>query len=862
MRRPFRRRRPGGTAVIITLVALTLLAIIALALTASMRNERLSARNFMDKTKAALFSEMGNNHALALLKEMCGTTNRFWAVRPGEGYLASGSNHVLDVALPLSSGLGGANDANLNISSFTATNVSAVVSTNVPLSVRWLYVYEDGSVSASPPASYNATNRVTGRYGFWVDTENHRVNLNTAWKRETNSASPLGASTVDLAVLANISEAKADEIHGHVRTNRFFNAPEEVREMDVDFEENKLQTTHFSHDPEVTYWGAPRIVLTTQASQAVGRPFLDILKTDDSDPGRMSAVHPEKLNAVIRQLVDYLGRKDWPVGPPGGDFGSKYFPGLPNPAEASRHQLFQLALHIIDYVRAKESAQDVVQKIAGRRNGENYQYTWTDDVNDLTSLSRAPCITEMAIYEEPAANPITKTYWGEFRLEIHLPENYGLPSLDLGQLSVKVAWWHGWYTYLLDGAGPGEVVAPLTSDNVLIDGTTPGTTLPRGRYAVVTVPVNLRWKEADGRRNEFYLKAYLCTDPLDPGLSYVEEAPMITGYFDGSVGVIPYTVDAPDVPKANITSMEVDDPRVNKHNNDWRRHSPGSAAAAGNSFGGVNSISSLGTPPLSVAAQQDVDGAGRLSGESLFMPAPKGTEDNPLGMVRSVAELGRVFTGGMGGYTAGVPWRTLRFQPSSSTNILPDWVLLDLFAAPRNPADAHDTSRRLVEGTPNVMAGRININSVAAPFETEAAVSLNRNGPMSALLRGAGLPQPSQYTQTVVNIRQGTLASAGKNYSSPALTNTPMVLRGQIAEIRGVADGGEETEGGLGDFVDLTTTQAGVFRVYSVGQSLLQTKDNVLKVTGEQRDCTLFERFVPASGPVKFRVIYHREITF
>ena len=47
-----------------------------------------------------------------------------------------------------------------------------------PMPVSWIYVREDGTREASP--AFNAANPVIGRFAYWADIENGRVNLNTA----------------------------------------------------------------------------------------------------------------------------------------------------------------------------------------------------------------------------------------------------------------------------------------------------------------------------------------------------------------------------------------------------------------------------------------------------------------------------------------------------------------------------------------------------------------------------------------------------------------------------------------------------------------------------------------------------------
>ncbi len=875
------RRPPAttqGAALVLTLVLLSLMAIIAVALAVGMRTDRTSARYFLDHAKAAMFEDQGVNHAASLLRTLCGSTNYAWAVQPGQGYAStSTTSKTLSISVPLNSGLGTqADDPNLNLASFTSQGYRIVNPANVAMKVKWIYVRQNGALDTTTSLALSNSNPIVGRYGFWVDPESSRVNWNTAYKRDSTKTQTLSPDNIDLAALDGISAnpAIADQIHAFVQGTRFFNSPSEVRAAntanDSNFltavNTNRFTTTYWSHDPEQTYWGAPRIVLTTRQKLAGGKPFIDILKQPDTgDPGLLDNIDLyTKLPQAVKLVADYLARTDWPVGPSGSSFGSKFFDtaSYPNPTQARQYLATQLAIHIIDYVRAKESTESMVQRLTGMLDSSgNFYRSWWDSSTDLSSHSRQVHITEMGAYVDPNPAPVVPAdpfrYNGQIFLEIHLPRNYGLAAYDLSNLAVQVIWNISWY----DSNNKLGTPLGLDTTNTKINGL-PATSLPAGGYAVVTVPFTYNpsqrypWS-VPSRPSRLYLKAYLLPKTnLDPAYN-IDAAPIITGYYDGNTGIIPYDVDLSATLPNAITTVETDDPRINGDCRDWKRR------ATGNSLGAVNSASTLGgspSPSVYTQAPQDTNTSGLLTDDGLTMPPPAGKTGNLDGIVHSVAELGCVLTGSQGEYGSGtqprsVSWRSLRFQPTKA-NSLPDWALLDLFTVPLNTTN-RNTALAFTSTTSNSIHGRINLNGLIEPFEP--TLSLARITPLAALLKGLSFPGGSTHLDIAQNIYNRVLAGDVTQYKGHSKIYT---LRGEIAEVKGLSDTGESTELRLQDIVDLATTQSNVFRVYSVGQSILQSKDGRYVSTGESRGCTFIERQVTTSGNVSFHLIYHQDINF
>ena len=164
------------------------------------------------------------------------------------------------------------------------------------------------------------------------------------------------------------------------------------------------------------------------------RKFLDILREDipDPDPGILenlaggqpdwtnangveskAPLLPNKLDAVVRMLMDYISRKNWPLSP-GVSFKDKYYPGTAD----SDGRLGQIAVNIIDYVRAKESPTQIIAPLrfaVGPANavGDNKnkftlhpKFTYGVD-NSYQGICRAPYITEMGFWieKEPSEPP-------------------------------------------------------------------------------------------------------------------------------------------------------------------------------------------------------------------------------------------------------------------------------------------------------------------------------------------------------------------------------------------------------------------------------------------------------------------------
>lgn len=328
------------------------------------------------------------------------------------------------------------------------------------------------------------------------------------------------------------------------------------------------------------------------------------------------------------------------------------------------------------------------------------------------------------------------------------------------------------------------------------------------------------------------------------------------------------------VPPANIRSAETNDPRVNALAVDWttqESHSLGTVNSS-NATRGASSMAPLPNTP-NPPPQPDTSANGRYSTASFRMPYPKGHPNNPHGLVLSPGELGFIHTGLEGKsrgtpLKTGTPWRTIRLQPNrnADTTEVPDWALMDLFTVPSVVPEAAET---LFAPYGTAVAGRVNLNATAAELshlQHRAALTaalLNARKSTIDLSAKLSATEAAAIAEAIANrtladrriVNARTLLE-GKQYGYAMGFDSP----GEVVEIKGIADGGEESEELVRSISNLLTTRSNVFSVYSIGQSIKQTPTGRLIITGEQRQHSMIERYLTSDNKVNFRSVYFRNI--
>ncbi|TLD68929.1 hypothetical protein FEM03_19915 [Phragmitibacter flavus] len=978
-----------GTALVVTVFFVALLTLMVVAYFESAKFDHTSAGGHLDRTKAGLFAREGMERVIATLQretvdparaegqsvEDHTRLRRNWLTQPGALIVPNdppADQKLLARRVELSSGAPLATTysdpifqgPDLNAPMVSESLVSTRLITDrvdpatgepVALRLKWVYVRQNSDTGdrsfdfAEEPVLTDAANPLVGRFAYWADDESSKINYNLAWKRnlDTSSTSLVNRnpkshpSWINLTALSlpggtGLTEAMADALHQWTVASpaRYFNTFADARQLEPEvpglsdmLAYNKFELTHYNHDPDTTFFGEERIMLTTNRDLvpknpdgSYARKFIDIMRddvaADESDPGDLDflaggqqdwlndptgqQVVPNKFDAVVRDLLRYISEKNWPIAP-GVSFKDKYYPGSLD----SDIRLAQIIVNIIDYVRAKESSLDIIAplRFGVAPDGKytlhaTHAYAATDSYQ---GVSRSPYFTELGMYVEkdptpqptprPAGWPAGKSlYKCYYTAEFYLPESYGVeegidlvPDLApqpaanssmgwvLGITGVSanshVCYFPSPRGNLVNMQGTLDAVRIFRSD--LTGGEGPNQTMLMPGKRVVVTKMFYRDKSYVQQPNaNVRMAAYRSTTNLNGILTSLGRRPRLL--LSPQSGSLNYrTSDPSTTPMSAMLTLETDDPRANGHSSDWQ---PNTAGA--NSLGNINSRSTLGRPPLDVKPQQDTDANGLLTDASLYMPPPKGfgvnDAQNDNGLMSSVGELGYVVTG-TDAYSGSTPWRTLRLQPNNypDASVLPDWALLDLFTVPNSFGAA---SNEMLKPHGTSVGGRINVNSHVLPFE-----HLARDRGLVALVAGSSaLRHPA--SEVASNIYHQVLADGehqkGKVYGYPWTAasgggdlgnayDTP----GEICEIKGVADGGEASEALMREIASLITTRGGVFSIYTVGQSLKQTRNGRLRVTAEQRQQAVVERYLnnrntqnPNDDEVQFRTIYFRNL--
>lgn len=849
--------RRDGVALVATLGVIVVLAAVIVSLTLAMRLDRQAAHYFTERTRADMLALEGVESVRAIVQHATAPGN-FWVSSPGS-LLSTATADFSEAAVTLLfSGAAAPTDDSFPdldravISDDLLPALTGSASGHTPLRVGWVYVRKNGErelIAVGTPDTSDSDNPIIGRFAFWADDETARINLNTAWK---NTASPTAAashpSRINLTTLPGIEEEVADAIRGAAQAFAF-GSPDGARRVSPAAAEavsdNRFSLTHYSASPLENPWGEPKIYLTTRESRLPpeiaaqanrSEYFIDILQNPSNDPGDLASLNTGKVTSVLNRLRGLLARQDWPYA--GGSFRDKY-------GDANT---LQMAIDIIEYVRAAESARPVVEPLRLQPTGAS-SYTFSGSgvttPGVMIGNSRRPMLTEVGAW---ISAPVPSESGGHpsldfvYKAEFYFPNSYGLSAETLlgRRLDITV--------YYLKA--PGSSGVPYLDMSAAIDpisaANTEFTQTENGTFAVVTGRKTFTHSALTAQRpSEIYMRVVLQrggnVGVQSPGFgfSFWELAPASLEDVADLGWINTYLrIDVPSVPEASpetMTTLQVADPRINKRREDWVQRP--------NTLGDVNGTlwlsevaSPAGQPP------QDRSGSGQISDASLALPAP-----NPNGSVQSIAELGNLPTG-IRTEPNPVPWRSLRLQPTpSGAQSPPDWALLDLFAVPPLA-----TAAGAMESSPSsagVRRGGINLNAGIEPFGD----SVLRDVPLRALFESVPNPSPAFVEQAVESIQtRRPSASNGRRYGPEEF----LVSVGELTELQNIADQGEESERNLDGIVDLATVQGSAYRVAAIGQTLTQTPTGDLVLQAESSISATIER-TPDGGT---RVVHWKSV--
>lgn len=834
---------------VISLVFIILITIVIVGFVTTTSLERKTVQSHYAKVQADLYNSMAVGVAASRIKEAT-VDGGWWVSQPGRiarGLATTNSSTVQFIelssgtaALPVTEDL----SVNLNPASLTSGTGLIAADSGQAMPVKWVYVREDGSQvfnSASVPTYDPAGSPIVGRYAFWADDQSCRLNLNVA----ASSLAPAVESGshpahLGLASLATFTGSDLSALRTF-RQSALFESPQEAKAaadsatLRSGLDDQKLDLTHYSHSPDRNLFGDSKIVLTTKAERAGTAPFFDILSAPGLDPGVNANIDATKFNTLFNTLYAYLSRKDWPLNP-GKSFVDKYGP----------ENTAQIVLNLIDYVRSAEAEKVIVE--ASRGSFSSGVFSWAGSVATTSGImgnARRMLITQMGVWVSDTAPWVCK-----FRTEVYLPLSVGDSTTEVNLLDGD--------RYMLN-----EVACPEFNGSA----SQAGDFRKISSYGSIeggTGAMAQRAKMKPGQFRTITMTFTASSGTARPaGPVYLRSTIRIAGNPNVGADIAPlwqstgtgqarYQIDPPGLTVNQITSLAINDPVINKSRADWTNQ-------GANTFGASTSFraSTLGQLPGSVVPQQDTSSTGVLSDAGFGFPAVKGSSKNPLGMVQSLGELGQIHTGGKGALLAGVPWRTLRFQPRLATDqSLPDWALLDLFAVPGDArgilqeseidTDLERRNAAVFQPVPSSIGGLINVNARLHPF-SELSQPVKRTTPLVAALRNdLSSIASAEATAAADSIVVGELAAgsnAGRAFGPSEFQDARMYFTpGQLSEIKNVADSGEASEARLRTMLPYLTSRSSVFSVFSVGQKITQLRNGQIRVLGESRSQSLLER--------------------
>ena len=276
----------SGVALLITLLTLALMTIIVVAFMSTMGWEVQASRRNFETQRAQGLANLGLGISVGQLRTALGQwdnpygnflTNaptNYWSVSPGIltawSYTNVANNTALITNYPLFSVPNPPTTNLVNLNAPGEDGVYPILGTATPLNVYWVNVLANPANTTASP-----TNQIVGRYAFWMDDENAKININTADGTYNTNVPPqqcgLGPGTPSAVSLqeltsggSGLSTTAASNIVAIARTIGF-NSPREILRasgttLDT-YTNNIFNLTVFSRSPDINIFGQPKIPL-------------------------------------------------------------------------------------------------------------------------------------------------------------------------------------------------------------------------------------------------------------------------------------------------------------------------------------------------------------------------------------------------------------------------------------------------------------------------------------------------------------------------------------------------------------------------------------------------------------------------
>jgi hypothetical protein len=369
MKRPTVHRLPvmhqRGIALLVTLSMLVIATILILGFIVSMRTDRIAVKSLANNERAKLVAQSALQHAIALLNKnipqpvppgASGSNPTNWIINPGLLTLVTGNNRTNVRQIPLSSNPSAdyrsqPDDPNLNQPALSGNGTYAILPTAEPMRVAWVNVLQDPTQAAS------SNNPMIGRYAFWMDDENSKINLNTATTGKpsglvisptlnpiiqvANRSYPVGHPfSVNAGVLGG--ELNTQALAARVYDKAPLATTEDVKEFiplvksDSFYQRNKFNISVNDYAPEFTVFGKSRFYLLNRFDSGtlgtdINQFYRDVEApmyfhgtsngNNPASPGQYPDKHALYYSAAAISKI--LDRNDWP-GMPRKSFVDKW----------------------------------------------------------------------------------------------------------------------------------------------------------------------------------------------------------------------------------------------------------------------------------------------------------------------------------------------------------------------------------------------------------------------------------------------------------------------------------------------------------------------------------------------------------
>ncbi|MEY2480536.1 MAG: hypothetical protein QOI04_1463 [Verrucomicrobiota bacterium] len=346
-----------GIALVITLSILVIATILVVGFATSMRTERNASASMANNETASLIAQSAIDNAISILDRNipqpvppgASTTNPSnWIINPGLLTIVQGTSSITHIPLssnPSATYASANQDAELNVPQLSGSGYT-IAPTSTPMRVAWVPVLRDPTTSAS------TANQIVGRYGFWVDDENAKINLNTAVGKPAatsmdfskltpgvisvgSSTYPLGhPSCANLDLLGTINTAgvaSAVAQQGGLLSVDAIKPYVPAGTGDAFVNSNKFYLTTYSRDPEFNVFGKSKLYLFKQLvgtfTRQLGHPLFQVFRDlnapmyfhgDEAASADTAAPYYTASN-----IAGILNRNDWP-GMPARSFVDKW----------------------------------------------------------------------------------------------------------------------------------------------------------------------------------------------------------------------------------------------------------------------------------------------------------------------------------------------------------------------------------------------------------------------------------------------------------------------------------------------------------------------------------------------------------